>query len=92
MDKRTLNYINSLILSEERNSVKRVLREVIDEVEERNEARAKLLYGDTSMQLYLQMKGLRLENAYKLRKYLFHRNLECFEIISILQNKIESIH
>lgn len=92
MDKRTLNYINELILSEERNSVKNVLHEVIDEIKERNEVRSKLLYSETSMELFRQMKGLRFENAYKLRKNLFHRNLECFEIIAILYNKIESMH
>ena len=92
MDKRTLDYINSLILDEERSSVKQVLHEVIDEVKERNEVRSKILYGETAMQLYMHMRGLRFENAYKLRKNLFHRNLEVFEIISILHNKIESIH
>lgn len=92
MDKRTLDYINSLILEEERNSVMQVLHEVIDEVKERNEVRSKLLYSETAMQLYRQMKGLRFENAYKLRKNIFHRNLECFEIIAILYNKIEGLH
>lgn len=91
MDKRTLNYINELILDEERNSVKRVLREVRDEVKERNEARSKLLYSETAMQLFKHMKGLRYEKTYKLRKNLFHRNIECFEIVYIILNKIESI-
>lgn len=92
MDKRTLDYINSLIQDEERSSVKRVLREVIDEVKERNIVRSKLLYEDTAMELYKHMKGQRLENVYKLRKNLFHRNLENFEIVSMLLNKLESIH
>lgn len=91
MDKRTLNYINELILDEERNSVKRVLREVIDEVKERNDVRSKLLYSETAKNLFLHMRGLRFENANKLRKNLFHRNIECFEILSIILNKIESI-
>lgn len=92
MDKRTLDYINALILGEERESVKQVLYEVIDEIKERNEARSKLLYSETSMQLFRQMKGLRFEIVYKLRKNIFHRNLECFEIIAHLYNKIESIY
>lgn len=92
MDKRTLDYINELILDEERSSVKRVLNEVRDEVRERNEARSKLLYSETARQLFMHMRGLRFEITYKLRKNLHHRNLEVFEIIEILHNKIESIH
>lgn len=92
MDKRTLDYINSLIQDEERSSVKQALQEVIDEVKERNLIRSKLLYEQTAMDLFTKMRGPRFENVYKLRKNLFHRNLECFEIISILLNKIESIH
>lgn len=92
MDKRTLDYINSLIQDEERSSVKQALQEVIDEVKERNAIRSKLLYEQTAMNLFTNMRGLRFENVYKLRRNLFHRNLECFEIIDILINKIESIH
>lgn len=92
MDKRTLDHINELILDEERSSVKQVLHEVFDEVRERNEARSKLLYGETAIQLFMHMRGLRFEIVYKLRKNLHHRNLEVFEILSILANKIESIH
>lgn len=92
MDKRTLDYINELILDEERSAVKQVLYEVNDEVRERNVVRSKLLYSDTAIQLFKHMSGLRFEIVYKLRRNLFHRNLEAFEILSILANKIESIH
>lgn len=92
MDKRTLDYINELILDEERSSVKRVLHEVIDEVRDRNVVRSKLLYEQTAIELFKHMRGLRFELTYKLRKILFHRNLEVFEILTILANKIESIH
>lgn len=92
MDKRTLDYINELILDEERTRVKQVLHEVIDEVRDRNVVRSKLLYGETAIQLFMRMKGLRFENSYKLRKNLHHRNLEVFEILTILANKIESMH
>lgn len=92
MDKRTLDYINELILDEEKQSVKRVLREVIDEVKERNVVRSKLLYEQTAIELFNHMRGLRFELTYKLRKILFHRNMEVFEILSILLNKLDSIH
>lgn len=92
MDKRTLDQINELILDEERSSVKRVLHEVLDEVKDRNTVRSKLLYEQTAINLYTHMKGLRYENTYKLRKNLFHRNLECYEIVAIILNKIQSIH
>ena len=92
MDKRTLDYINELILDEERSSVKRVLNEVRNEVRERNEVRTKLLYSETARQLVMHMKGPRFNSTYKLRENLRHRNLEVFEILNILANKIESIH
>lgn len=92
MDKRTLDYINELILDEERSSVKRVLQEVFDEVRDRNAVRTKLLYEVTAIQLFQHMRGYRLEIVYKLRRNLFHRNLEVFEILTILANKMESIH
>lgn len=92
MDKRTLDYINELIQDEEKQSVKRALHEVMDEVKERNVVRSKLLYEQTAIELFKHMRGLRFELTYKLRKILFHRNLEVFEIVSILLNKIESIH
>ena len=92
MDKRTLDHINELILDEERSSVKRVLNEVLDEVRERNVVRSKLLYSETAIQLFMHMRGLRFEMVYKLRRNLFHRNLEVFEILSILANKIQSIN
>lgn len=92
MDKRTLDYINELIQDEERSSVKRVLHEVIDEVRDRNVIRSKLLYEQTAIELFKHMRGLRFELTYKRRKILFHRNLEVFEILTILANKIESIH
>ena len=92
MDKRTLDYINELILDEERTRVKQVLQEVFDEVRDRNVVRTKLLYGETAIELFKHMRGLRFELTYKLRRNLFHRNLEVFEILSILANKKESIH
>lgn len=92
MDKRTLDYINELIQDEEKQSVKRALHEVMDEVKERNIVRSKLLYEQTAIELFKHMRGLRFELTYKLRKILFHRNLEVFEIVSILLNKLESIH
>lgn len=92
MDKRTLDHINELILDEERSSVKRVLHEVLDEVIDRNTVRSKLLYEQTAIQLFMRMKGPRFEISYKLRKNLHHRNLEVFEIATLLANKIKSIH
>lgn len=92
MDKRTLDYINELILNEERTMVKRVLNEVLREVIYRNKVRSNLLYEQTATQLFMRMKGPRFEICYKLRKNLHHRNLEVFEIATLLSNKIKSIH
>ncbi len=92
MDKRSLDHINELIQDEERRTAKRVLQEVFDEVRERNVVRTRLLYEQTAIELFKHMRGLRFEITYKLRRNLSHRNLEVFEILSIILNKQESIH
>lgn len=91
MDKKTLDYIYELIQEAERSSAKQLLNEVIDEVRERNVIRSKLLYEETAIQLFRHMRGYRFEIVYKLRKNLFHRNLEVFEILTIIANKIGNI-